>query len=294
MSGEGIVPPVIWGCAAALGWGGADFIARFTGRAVGPGRALFGALLVGALVLSLLYWVFGLPWVPIHTAWWWLVAGGVGVAALTFLLYWGITRGPISVVCPIVGAYPIFILIFLIAAGRWPDPGDWTGIAVVMMGVLLVAVGARNGKDEDNSAEPPGGLKATIIIAFAASICYALAVIALQEAAFVYGELQSVALSRWVAVALTALLLFIGRRPLALPRRIWPLIALQGILDGGAYLALVQGESGGGQAVVAVTSSSFWAVTVLLARFILHEEVQVLQWCGIALILFGVGAFSVL
>lgn len=286
---------VIWGSLAALGWGGGDFIARFTGRAIGPGRALFGALLAGAVLLSALYGFVGGPWVPPERAWGWIIAGGAGVASLTFLLYWGITRGPISVVCPIVGAYPAFILLFLISVGRWPDSGAWTGIFVVMMGVLLVALGVKNGETRRSGRdEPPGGIKATIMIAIAASICYALAVIALQEAAFIYGELQSAVLSRWTAVAFTATLLVIGRRPLTLPRRIWPLIVLQGLLDASAYLALVQGESGGGQAVIAVTSSAFWAVTVLLARFILKEEVRTLQWCGIGLILFGVGALSVL
>ena len=42
--------PALWGMLTALGWGSADFIARFSGRALGPERSLFGMLAVGSAV----------------------------------------------------------------------------------------------------------------------------------------------------------------------------------------------------------------------------------------------------
>lgn len=44
--------PALWGMLTALGWGGADFIARFTGRAAGYQVALLGMLGVSAALLA--------------------------------------------------------------------------------------------------------------------------------------------------------------------------------------------------------------------------------------------------
>jgi uncharacterized membrane protein len=41
-----------------------------------------------------------------------------------------------------------------------------------------------------------------------------------------------------------------------------------------------------------VVASSFAAVTVLLARFILKEPMSLAQWVGIVMIVIGVGALS--
>jgi drug/metabolite transporter (DMT)-like permease len=43
-----------------------------------------------------------------------------------------------------------------------------------------------------------------------------------------------------------------------------------------------------------VVASSFAAVTVLLARFVLKEPMSLAQWAGIAIIVVGVGALSAL
>jgi len=50
----------LWGIASALGWGGADFIARFTGRKLGPDVALLGILLVGMAAMTVAVLVMGL------------------------------------------------------------------------------------------------------------------------------------------------------------------------------------------------------------------------------------------
>ena len=115
-----------------------------------------------------------------------------------------------------------------------------------------------------------------------------------QEAGAAFGELQAVCLARWVSIA-ACLLWFVGRRERPLvPIRWWPVLAAQGLLDGGAYLALVSASEGAGSAIVAVLASTFSAVVVVLARVVLREHISALQWGGIALILLGVGTLSAL
>ena len=109
--------PGLWGLLTAVGWGGADFIARFTGRALGYQIALFGMLSVGAVVLTLVVWLADMPLIWDPSGWWLVIATGVGVMVATLLLYAGLARGPVTIVAPIVGSYPTFNVVLALALG---------------------------------------------------------------------------------------------------------------------------------------------------------------------------------
>ncbi len=291
------------GIAAALGWGCADFIARYTGRGLGPATALFGMLAFSALLMSLGAWAFQVPLVWDAAGWWLLVLTGLGVMLLTLLLYWGLARGPVTMVAPIVGSYPAFSLIFALLQGIRPGLWQWLAFGAVMAGVILVS---RAGNGDLSRAEAPEGanhagadpfrqpreLRKTLLIAFGAALVYAMTVEVAQEAGETYGEVQTVWMARWISLLATVLYLLVRREPLRLPRRWWPLLLLQGVLDAAAYTALVAGGSGAEGTVTAVVGSAFCAVTVLLARAILKEAVRGPQWVGIVLIVAGVATLS--
>lgn len=278
------------GLLTALGWGCADFIARFTGRALGHTSALLGMLFCSALILSVMVPALGLDlaWRPEGLGL--VLVTGVGVMVATMLLYAGLVRGPIAVVAPIVGSYPAFNLLLAAAIGISPSAPQWLASVVVLAGVIAVARGA-----------PPleGGLapelRTTVLIALASSLAFALTVAAGQAAARIWGELETLFLARWIGVA-ACLVFFTARRTRpTLPRPWWALLTLQGVLDGGAYAALFAASHAGPGAVIAVViASGFCAVTVLLARAVLKEPMSLAQWGGIGMIVAGVGALSAL
>ena len=280
----------LWGLLTALGWGGADFVARFTGRALGPEVALFGMLSVGAVVLTLLVWLIGPPLVWELSGWWALLATGLGIMAATLLLYWGLARGPVTIVAPLVGSYPALNVALAVALGLRPSALQWVAMAVVLAGVVLVAGAARSFADGDTYTRRH--LRDTVVISLASAVGFALAVAAAQEATQVYGELQTVWIARWISLLATAALLAWRRRAPILPRRWWPLLGLQGLLDGGAYVALLAGSYGPGATVAVVVASAFSAVTVLLARVYLREAMTRGQWLGIAFVVGGVAVLS--
>ncbi|MEE9210461.1 MAG: hypothetical protein V3U23_08400, partial [Kiloniellales bacterium] len=82
--------PALWGLATALSWGSADFIARFTGRALGHQTALLGMLGVSAVILSLIFWQAdapaGVPFVRDPSGWWLILLTGLGIMTATLLL----------------------------------------------------------------------------------------------------------------------------------------------------------------------------------------------------------------
>ena len=130
---------VLFGLATAVCWGCADFMARFTGRAVGPDVALAGMLVASAVLLTLLALVTSAPLIEALAEWPLILATGLAVMAATLLLYAGLARGPIGMVAPIAGAYPAFNVVIGLAGGIVPTGPQWIAILMVMAGVAVVA-----------------------------------------------------------------------------------------------------------------------------------------------------------
>jgi len=282
--------PALWGMLTALGWGCGDFIARFTSRGIGHVSALFGALTVGGIILAAWAWGAGIVIDFDPSGVWLLVFAGVGIMGATLLLYQGLAIGPVAVVSPIVASYPVFIVLIAVALGTRPSAPEWLAMAVVMGGVFLVARYAGNIEEADEGR--PERFRFAILIALGASMLFAIAITAGQFATAVYGEFQTVLLTRWVAIASMVPFFFLPRQRPRVPMRWWPLIILQGIMDGGAYLALFNGHTGTGGIVTAVVASGFTGVTVILARIVIRESITALQWLGIALVVSGVAALT--
>ncbi|NIR29084.1 MAG: EamA family transporter [Gammaproteobacteria bacterium] len=282
--------PALWGMMTALGWGSADFIARFTGRAMGHETALLGMLGVGALVLPVIVWQADVPWHWQPAGWWLLLLTGVGVMVATLLLYWGLARGPVTVVAPIVGSYPALNLALAVILGTRPTLVQWLAMAVVLIGVVTVAVSARS--FEARLEFTRGHLRTTVTIALGSSLGFAVTVAAAQAAEPIYGQLQTVCIGRWISLLAIGLVFAWRRRAPRIHLRWWPWLTAQGLLDGGAYIALLAGSQGPRSAIAVVVASSFSAVTVVLARLILRELMTWLQWGGIVLIVAGVGTLS--
>jgi drug/metabolite transporter (DMT)-like permease len=284
---------VLLGVVAALGWGVADFIARTTSRRLGTEAALAGMLAASALALGLLLLAAG-PLPRAGRADLVLVGlTGLAVAAATLLLYRALARGPIAVAAPIAAAYPCLNLAGAILQGHAPTPGEWLALAAVLAGVVLVA---RPPREEDAEGAGPASVAPTVLLAAGAAVCFACSIELGQAAARRVGELAATTGARWAALLLAVALLA--------ARRQWPrfsgggvalpLVVVQGLLDGAAYLALFAAARRPGAVVAVVVASGFAAVTVLLARLLLRERLGVGQWAGTALVLVGVGALAAL
>jgi drug/metabolite transporter (DMT)-like permease len=281
---------VIGGVVAALAWGSADFVARFTGGAVGHVRALFGMLTASAVVLSGVVYVMDLPIADTSRGWWLVLLTGVGLTVATLLLYQGLVRGPVSIVAPIAGTFPAFNILLALILGIRPGGLEWLAMATVIAGVVIVARSA--GHFEARGVHSRSELRRTVFIAIAASFGFAVTVAAGQEAGEVYGDVQAVFLGRWVSLVCCVLLLAVRREMPRIPPRWWPALAAQGVLDGAALVAVVAGSQGAASAVTAVLASTFSAVTVVLARLFMREVMSRGQWLGIGLIIAGVMTLS--
>jgi drug/metabolite transporter (DMT)-like permease len=282
--------PALWGALCALSLGCADFAARFSSQALGYAHALFGMLAIGAVILTSYVWFADLPLTWEVSSVWLLLLNGVATTVMTMLLYNGLARGPVSIVAPIVASHPALVVATAVILGARPTCVQWTAMAITMLGVLVVA------RCADRFAEAGSHtlqhLRQTVVIAVAASIAYAVLVLAGQAAVPIYGELQTLWLGRLVSlITIFAIMGVRAERP-CLPVRWWPFLVMQGVLDAAGYLFLFAGSHGAGSEIAAVTASTFGAVTTLLAWIILREQIGRVQWGGIALVFVGVAILS--
>jgi len=282
--------PGLWGAVAALAWGGADFTARFTGRALGQTSALLGMLLVGSVVMTIWLVATDLPVDLPGPAPALLIVGGVGVTGGTWLLYWGYVRGPVSIVSPITASYPVPIVAAAVALGARPTTLQWAAMVAVVAGVVIVARAARQFESVDGYDR--ASLRVTVAIAAGAALVFALALTTAQQAVPLYGEVQTLWAVRLISLLALLPAFLIPGQKFSLPPRWWPLIALQGLLDGGGYLAIYAGSTGAEAELAAVVAAGFMAVTVILARLFLGERMTLWHWAGVALIVAGGGALS--
>lgn len=280
----------IWGMISALGYGTGDFVARFTGRALGANTAVFGVFLTGSLLLTISLLIFP---TEINFSWhnaWLLPLAGIANMLMLVLLFTALARGPISIAAPIVASHPALILVILFLLGVLPNEKELAGLVIVITGVALLS---RQTNHFTSSEElTPAYIRQTIVIALAANVAYAVQVIAAQQIAIEYGSLQAAWATRVFGLA-AILIVFAGKRErIVIPIRWWPIVIAHGMLDAVGVFALALGSLGSGRIATAVISSAFPVVTVLLAKIFIAEQVSGKQWVAIAVIVAGVALIS--
>ncbi|MCR6632785.1 MAG: DMT family transporter [Magnetospirillum sp.] len=281
----------LWGLMAALAFGGADFCGRLSGRALGPRHAMLGLMVVGAVLLSLHGLATGgLPALTARQAAL-AVAAGITATLAPLLFYKSMTYGPLSLVGPICGAYPAFVVPVTVIMGARPSALEWAAMGVTMLGALVVAKSAGDDPDGRVAADRTNRRRAAVT-AVAAGAMFAAALLVGREAVLEIGAAASLWLGRCIGVALLVVLILAARERPQVPRRWWRLLTLQGILDSAGYLAFYLGSRGEDAAAAAVASSGFMVVAVLLGRVILKEQVTPRCWLGVALVFGGVAVLS--
>lgn len=273
---------IIWGLVSALSLGSADFLARFSARAVGHTRALLGVFIVSSICLSAYMVVTDQPMMIDLIDQWRIVLFGVMNTVAMLFMYRALARGPLSLVAPIIAAHPAIVVVFAFLLGSRPSDVQWLGMILAVIGTIVVA----RVVNETNTQYPDK--KTTIKLSLYASLAYAILIIAGQSAVPIHGELQTLWLGRIVALVSLIPLFFLTKKSVAISVGWIAFLCLQGTLDFLGLLFLLLGSHGEFTEITAVVGSLFGAVTILLARLFLKELISRYQWSGIILIFFGV------
>jgi drug/metabolite transporter (DMT)-like permease len=209
------------------------------------------------------------------------VTGAVGIAAF----YRGLAVGTMSIVAPIASTGAALPVVVGLAEGERPSVVQAAGILFAIGGVILA------GREPADPAGPRGG-RAAIGLALVAAVGIGTIFVALDRATASAGVPWTLFVSRGVQLVLLSTAALIARP--VLPRGVaaWRAIAAVGLLDLSANALFAVAVGQGLLSIVAVLSSLYPAVTVLLARSLLHERVSRMQEVGVLAILAGVVAIS--
>ncbi|MEZ5827701.1 MAG: DMT family transporter [Hyphomicrobiales bacterium] len=272
----------VLGLAAALGLGIADFMSRFSARALGAPLTYGAVLLIGTIGASAWVLLSGvqLVWSPL--GWGLAIAHGIFVALMCMLLYAGLARGPVSVVAPIVAAHPVPVLAVNVAMGVRPGAMQWLAMVAIIIGSVFIA---RLAVSEDNPAARAD--RTTLQLAFGACFAYAALVLTGQAAAPLIGETETMWIGRWSGLVFIAAILLWQGTSVRIPAQWVPYVIVQGGLDTLGYFAFLAGSTTASPHVTMVVASAFSVVTVLLAWLVIREPIGKAQWGAIALIAAG-------
>jgi drug/metabolite transporter (DMT)-like permease len=270
--------------ALALGvsalWGIGDFLGGLSSRRLPALTVLAAAELSGCLSVA----VFVLATqaaIPSASAFAFAALAGVGGVVGLGGLYRGMAVGAMAVVAPISSASAVIPVVVGLARGERPSAVQLAGIAVTLLGVVLVSL-----EDSDLGAR----LAAGVGLALVAAVGFGLYFVFL-DAASDEGAAWAVLIARSTATALAYAAAFArsSGRP---PARALPTLVAIGLFDASSNVLLGVALNEGLVSLVAVLSSLYPVVTVLLAMILLGERIGRAQAFGVGVALAGVALIS--
>ena len=271
------------GLNAAFCWGLHDIAIRYLSRTVPLMAALLVVLCVGALFQTTVVLRQGGSFLVSGTAAVYAVGAGLAFLAASVGLYYAFERGPVRLVAPIIGGFPILSITFAVLGGATITLLQGAAVLAIVAGVGIVAALS----DTSDDAIPPIG--PTIALAAFSAAGFATTFKLGHLAAELSGELPTTLLARLTALSVLLVFLLIRGMPLWPGKRaLLPLCAM-GLLDGVALLSIMSAAALPHPEYASVASSLFGLLTILLAWILLRERMTLPQWGGCLIAFAGVG-----
>jgi drug/metabolite transporter (DMT)-like permease len=272
--------------ASSLAWGLSDFLGGLQSRRqalltvlwVSQGSAL---LVVGAAVAA------GVPTAHDAEATAWAAGAGLmGLCGLT-AFYRALSIGTMSIVAPLSATGTAIPVLVGLASGERPGAQQAAGMALAACGVVLAA---RAAPGADAAARDAS--RRSILLALVAAVGFGsffAGIDRAEESADVAWVLLS---ARIPDVVLLSLVVLVRRPALPRDRRALGALLAVGAFDLLANLLFTLAAGRGLLSVVGVLGSLYPAVTVVLARALLHERPTRAQNAGVVVTLVGVVAIA--
>ena len=210
------------------------------------------------------------------------VSAFAGISGLT-AFYRGMAVGTMSVVAPISATAAVIPITVGVATGERPSTVQAVGLAMAFVGVVLAS--------REPAAESERRAVKGVGFALMAAVGFGTFFV-LMDAASDADPYWAIMVNRVVGVTLVATA-FLLLRPKPLPGRAdIPALVAIGVLDVGANGLFAVATTEGLVSVVATLASLYPVVTILLARYVLHERLAPSQQFGVACALAGVAAIG--
>ena len=269
--------PAFLALLSAAVWGTSDFVAGVLSRTLRPVVVVAWSQLMALGLLTVIVAFRGLPEQG-YAGWWpWAMLAGVSGALGLLCFYVALSTGTMGVVAPIAAVGSGIPVLLGVLSGEQPSVVAWWGIAVAITGVVLAS-----------GPEMKEGLGARpVLLAVLAAVGFGVALFALDRGARVslLHTLWGMRLTSGIGYAALAL----GARSLGrVAGRQVPVLAAVGVGDLAANALFGLASSMGMVSIAAVLGSLYPVMTIMLARYVLHERLRTIQVLGSTLALGGV------
>ena len=283
---------MIFGLAAALGWGASDLLAAIGSRRMGSRATVMAAQIVGLLCFGILWLVTRPEWrVPAGDVAI-LLASGCFAGIAYFTAYRGLELGPVALVSPIASAFAaVTVLLAVVLLGEALGPILLAGVVLTIVGVVLASTDLR--RFELEAKRHRRGLP----YAFAAMVGFGVAAFISGSLAKEYGWLPPVVLSRVGSLILVAAVTFAmrrrhGERSQRISARNLAIAAAAGVTDILGVAAYSRGSQLGLISIVAAVSATFTLIPVAGGILLFSERPAPNQLLGLVLVIGGLGTLG--
>jgi drug/metabolite transporter (DMT)-like permease len=267
---------------AAICYGSADFAGGIASRRTAAVAVVVVSQIAGIAVLAVV-WGFA-PGHFYRDDLLYGIGGGIAGGIAITALYAALTIGRMGVVSPITAVVGASVPVAVgFALGQRPGPITLAGIALAFVAVALVSANAETRRI--SLSEPGLGL------ALASGAGIGLLYVFLSRG-HADGGLALLATTRATSLVVLVVYALLRRESLRPTAGGLPTILLAGALDMGANVLYVIATRHGSLPIVAVLTSLYPASTVALARIVLRERLQTLQWIGVACAASGVALIA--
>jgi drug/metabolite transporter (DMT)-like permease len=276
------VAAIAFALGSSVLWGLADFLGGLKSRTF-PVPVVLGAMYLSSLTIMALFVGArgeGLP--PVESAAAALGAGLVGIVGL-MAFYRALAIGTMSIVAPIAATGVALPVLVGIATGDHPGLVRSLGLGAAAVGIVLAS------RNDDAGALDPLEQRRSVALAIVAGLGFGSYFVLAEIGA--RGDVAwALVLSRLAALPFVAGFAVLalrrgGRRP---PGRQLAALGALGALDLAANAAYNHATTIGELSTVAVASSLYPVMTVLMAALVLGERVRGLQRLGVVVTLGGV------
>jgi len=274
---------ILSGLAAAISYGASDFGGGYASRRNDALVVVLVSQAAGMVLVLMFAFFLNEPLPPTADL---LAAAAAGLLGTIGLIrfYEELARGKMGIIAPSVAVVTVTIPVLFSAFSEGIPPAQQiVGIILAITAIWLIT---RTGKQAFVVSWRDLGVILVIGLMFSA---FLVTIGTVSERSIAWPLVASRSVS---ILGLIIVMIISGRWGTHVPRGQLPLLAAVGLLDVGGSALYALSSSLGRLDIAAVVTSLYPAVTVVLARVLLSEEIGSRQWLGIATALTAIGLIS--
>lgn len=269
---------------AGLLYGSADFCGGLSARRSNTIAAVVLSQFVGFLLL-----LGAMPFLPAAVIsrgdWFWGVCAGITGGGGIALFYRALVVGKMAVVAPVTAVTAAIVPVaFGLAMGERVGLLTAGGILLALLAIVLVSQQREN---VDGGTAGKGRLPPGVLIALVAGVIVGFFLLSLARTTSASG-MWPLLIARVTSLVLFALAAFWTGKTLRMSRSATITASIGGALDMLANVLMMLAARVGPLSIVVALVSLYPAATVILARFVLGERLNLVQTAGIVCALVAV------